>query len=206
MPAISGSRTRSIIGRAWQPSTTRLAAAVMPRCAGAATATAAPCALSPTACSRWPAPRSNSRLCRPHLQGSAGRRRASLRLPSLCSIEIDHPFVPTCLLADAARSGSQGCRRDRGAPAQRRKRPWTERARCYPCLEALHHDGVPWGYRPAFLAPSLVGRSFSTNEFVSRGNPPHRSRTPGFRAGVPTTGDQPRELHPALPSTAARTP
>jgi hypothetical protein len=32
MPAISGSRTRSIIGRAWQPSTTRSAAAVMPRC------------------------------------------------------------------------------------------------------------------------------------------------------------------------------
>src|ERR1700737_1356628 len=54
MPAISGSRTRSIIGRAWQPSTTRSAAAAMPRCASAATATAAPCAPSPTACCRWP--------------------------------------------------------------------------------------------------------------------------------------------------------
>ena len=41
MPAISGSRTRSIIGRVWQPSTTRSAAAVMPRFASAATATAA---------------------------------------------------------------------------------------------------------------------------------------------------------------------
>src|ERR1700730_9871235 len=63
MPATSGSRTRSIIGRAWQPSTTRSAAAVMPRCASAATATAAPCAPSPTACCRWPAPCSNSRPC-----------------------------------------------------------------------------------------------------------------------------------------------
>ena len=63
MPAISGSRTRSIIGRVWQPSTTRSAAAVMPRCASAATATAAPCAPSPTACCRWPAPCSNSRRC-----------------------------------------------------------------------------------------------------------------------------------------------
>src|SRR4029077_7456357 len=63
MPAISGSRTRSIIGRAWPPSTTLSAAAVMPRCASAATATAAPCAPSPTACCRWPAPCSNSRRC-----------------------------------------------------------------------------------------------------------------------------------------------
>src|SRR6266850_1825036 len=61
MPAISGSRTRSIIGRAWQPSTTLPAAAVMPRCASAATATAEPYAPSPTACCRWPAPCSNSR-------------------------------------------------------------------------------------------------------------------------------------------------
>ena len=36
MPAISGSRTRSIIGRARQPSTTLSAAAVMLHCAGAA--------------------------------------------------------------------------------------------------------------------------------------------------------------------------
>src|SRR6267378_422945 len=63
MPAINGSRTRSIIGRAWQPSTTLSAAAVMPRCASAATVTAAPCAPSPTACCRWPAPCSNSRRC-----------------------------------------------------------------------------------------------------------------------------------------------
>src|SRR4029077_14459931 len=62
MPAISGSRTRSIIGRAWQPSTTLPAAAVMPRCASAATATAERYAPSPTACCRWPAPCSNSRL------------------------------------------------------------------------------------------------------------------------------------------------
>src|SRR5467141_2131049 len=63
MPATSGSRTRSTIGRAWLPSTTRSAAAVMPRCASAATVTAAPCAPSPTACCRWPAPCSNSRRC-----------------------------------------------------------------------------------------------------------------------------------------------
>src|ERR1700730_11551637 len=61
MPAISGSRTRSIIGRVSQPSTTRSAAAVMPRCASAAIATAGPCAPSPTACCRWPAPCSSSR-------------------------------------------------------------------------------------------------------------------------------------------------
>src|SRR5271169_1779099 len=35
----------------------------MLRCASAATATAAPCAPSPTACCRWPAPCSNSRPC-----------------------------------------------------------------------------------------------------------------------------------------------
>src|SRR6266403_5101910 len=35
----------------------------MLRCASAATATAAPCAPSPTACCRWPAPCSNSRRC-----------------------------------------------------------------------------------------------------------------------------------------------
>jgi hypothetical protein len=27
----------------------------------------------------------------------------SIRFPSLCSIEIDYPFVPTCLLAERAR-------------------------------------------------------------------------------------------------------
>jgi hypothetical protein len=63
MPAVSGSRTRSIIGRAWQPNTTLPAAAAMPRHTSAATATAAPCAPSPTAFCRWPAPCSNSRRC-----------------------------------------------------------------------------------------------------------------------------------------------
>src|SRR5437868_9911722 len=42
MPAISGFRTRSIIGRASEPSTTLSSAAVMPRYAGAAIDTAAP--------------------------------------------------------------------------------------------------------------------------------------------------------------------
>src|ERR1700730_13858876 len=100
MPAISGSRTRSITGRAWQPSTTRSAAAVMPRCASAATATAAPCAPSPTACCRWPAPCSNSRRCSTPPTRFARPPAREHPVPSLCSIENGHPFVPTCLLAE----------------------------------------------------------------------------------------------------------
>src|SRR5712671_5565626 len=95
MPAISGSRTRSIIGRVWQPSTTRSAAAVMPRCASAATATAAPCAPSPTACCRWPVPCSNSRRCSTPATRFGTPPAREPRLPSLCSIERRHPFVPT---------------------------------------------------------------------------------------------------------------
>src|SRR4029077_4390277 len=49
--------------RVSQPSTTLSAAAAIPRCASAATATAVPCAPPPTACCRWPAPCSNSRRC-----------------------------------------------------------------------------------------------------------------------------------------------
>ena len=54
-PATGDCRQLSIIGPAWPPSTTRPAVTATPSCAGAVTATAAPCALSPTACCRSPA-------------------------------------------------------------------------------------------------------------------------------------------------------
>ena len=70
---------------------------------------------------------------RPRLQGSGGRRRVSVLVPSLCSIENDHPFVPTCRSAE-----HRAQRQSRMPPAQRRHRQsrraasLTERARCYP--------------------------------------------------------------------------
>src|SRR5438128_4084026 len=69
MPATSGSKTRSITGRASPPSTTRPAGVATPRCAD--TATAAPCAPSPTACCRWPVPCSSGRPCSPPLTSRA---------------------------------------------------------------------------------------------------------------------------------------
>src|ERR1700730_2266365 len=67
----------------------------MPRCASAATVTAAPCAPSPTACCRWPAPCSNSRRCSTPATRLGTPPAREPRLPSLCSIERRHPFVPT---------------------------------------------------------------------------------------------------------------
>ena len=70
---------------------------------------------------------------RPRLQASGGRRRMSLSLSSLCSIENDHPFVPTCRSAE-----HRAQRQSRMPPAKRRHRQsrraasLTERARCYP--------------------------------------------------------------------------
>jgi len=59
----------------------------------------------------------------------------SIRFPSLCSIEIDHPFVPTCLLAERrAQRQSRMPPRMRRHRRSRRKASLTERARCYACL------------------------------------------------------------------------
>ena len=56
----------------------------------------------------------------------------TLLFPSLCSIESDHPFVPTCRSAE-----HRAQRQSRMPPAKRRHRQsrreasLTERARCY---------------------------------------------------------------------------
>ena len=110
MPAISGSRTRSIIGRAWQPSTTRSAAAVI----RAAPARPQP-RPRPTHRRRPLAvgglhPARTADAVRPDLPVWGRRRCVSIRLPSLCSIESSHP---------ASRPASG-------------KASLTERARCYP--------------------------------------------------------------------------
>jgi hypothetical protein len=93
MPATSGSRTRSIIGRAWPSNTTSPVAAAMPHCGDEAIATAVPCAPSSTASCRWPVPCWDGTVCstpptrlgRPSLRESSvpiplfDRRRPSLR-------------------------------------------------------------------------------------------------------------------------------
>ena len=63
----------------------------------------------------------------------------------------DHPFAPTCLRQSAARSGSQGCRRECGGTGGAGA-SLTERARCYPSLEALHHTVSRGVTAPLFFA------------------------------------------------------
>jgi hypothetical protein len=77
----------------------------MPRYVSAATATAEPCAPSPTACCRSPALCSNSRRCSSPATRFATPPGREHRLPSLCLIENRHPFVPTASWQSAARSG-----------------------------------------------------------------------------------------------------
>jgi hypothetical protein len=76
----------------------------------------------------------------------------SLRLPSLCSIESGHPFIPTCLLGRAPRAAAvkdaAAMRRHRRS---RRKASLTERARCYPSPWRHNTTGCRAGYRPALF-------------------------------------------------------
>jgi hypothetical protein len=53
-----------------------------------------------------------------HLNGSGGRRRLSVRLPSLCSIENDHPVAPSCLLAERRAAAVIGATANAAAPAE----------------------------------------------------------------------------------------
>jgi len=73
---------------------------------GAATATAALCAPSPTACCRWPALCSNSRLCLTLLPGWGRCRRVSIRVPSPCSIENDQSLRPDLPPGRASRAAA----------------------------------------------------------------------------------------------------
>src|SRR6266436_8977714 len=170
MPAIGGSRTRSIIGRVSQPSTTLSAAAVMPRCASAATATAAPCALSPTACCRWPAPCSNSRRCStpatrfmtpPAREHPPPIPLFDRKRPSL------HPDLPPGRAPRAAPVKDAAA--NAAASAEPAQSVLDRASTVLPfALEALHHKGVVRGYRPAFFRLIIGGRSLpSTGESVS---------------------------------------
>src|SRR6476660_8841831 len=133
----------------------------MPRCASEATATAAPCAPSPTACCRWPAPCSNSRRCSTPPTRFARPPAREHPLPSLCSIENGHPFVPTCLLAERrAQRQSRMPPRMRRHRRSRRKASLTERARCYACPGGTAPRQCPARLLPLFFACSLVGGPF----------------------------------------------
>src|SRR5438445_6042687 len=100
---------------------------------------------------------------RPQLRGSRRRRRVSIRLPSLCSIESRHPFIPTCLLAERrAQRQSRMPPRLRRHRRNRRKASLTERARCYPLPWRHCITGVARGYRPALFRLIIGGRSLSS--------------------------------------------
>src|SRR6266850_2319342 len=151
MPAISGSRTRSIMGRAWQPSTTLSAAAVMLHCASAATVTAAPCAPSPTACCRWPAPCSNSRRCStpatrfamPPVREHPPPIPLFDRKPPSLRPDLPPGRAPrAAAVKDAAENAA--------ASAEPAQSVLDGASTVLPCLDALHHDGVPRGYCPLF--------------------------------------------------------
>jgi hypothetical protein len=86
----------------------------------------------------------------------------SIRLPSLCSIESGHPFVPTCLLAERrAQRQSRMPPRMRRHRRSRRKASLTERARCYSCAggPGPAPQDVTRGYRPALFRLTIGGRS-----------------------------------------------
>src|SRR4029077_6317563 len=141
-------------------STTRSAAAVMPRCASAATATAAPCAPSPTACCRWPEPCSNNRRGSTPPTRFARPPAREHPVPSLCSIENGHPFVPTCLLAERrAQRQSRMPPRTRRHRRSRRKTSLTERARCYACPGRTAPQRNPAGLLPCLFRLIIGGRS-----------------------------------------------
>jgi transposase IS116/IS110/IS902 family protein len=89
---------------------------------------------------------------RPQLRGSRCRRCVSIRLPSLCSIESRHPFVPTCLLAKRrAQRQSRMPPRMRRHRRSRRKASLTERARCYP---------LPWRHRTTTVSRGVTAPLF----------------------------------------------
>jgi hypothetical protein len=79
----------------------------------------------------------------------------SIRVPSLCSIESSHPFVPTCLLAERrAQRQSRMPPPMRRHRRSRRKASLTERARCYSCPggPGPAPQDVTRGYRPALFS------------------------------------------------------
>jgi len=85
---------------------------------------------------------------------AAGRRRVRRQLSSLCLIENDHPFVPTCPLAERrAQRQSRIPARMRRHRRSRREACLTERARRYPRPSGTT-DTSPHlrGYRPALFA------------------------------------------------------
>src|SRR5882762_1735421 len=159
MPATSGSRTRSTIGRAWLPSTTRSAAAVMPRCASAATVTAAPCAPSPTACCRWPAPCSNSRRCStPATRFAMPPVREHPPPIPLFDRKPPRPDLPPGKAPRAA--AVKDAAENAAASAEPAQSVLDGASTVLPfALEAPHHDGVSRGYRPALFRLIIGGRS-----------------------------------------------
>jgi hypothetical protein len=84
----------------------------------------------------------------------------SIRVPSLCSIESGHPFIPTCLLAERrAQRHSRMPPRMRRHRRSRRKASLTERARCYPLPWRHYTTGCRAGLPPRFFCLIIGGRS-----------------------------------------------
>jgi hypothetical protein len=149
---------------------------------------------------------------RPQLRRSGCRRRVSIGLPSLCSIESGHPFVPTCLLAERRAQW-----RSRMPPPMRRHRRSRRVARCHPlpwrhCTTGCprpfsldHWWEVPSLQRRVWCEPDFRGRipSMTVGDFANaRGEFASDPYTPRTRAGAPvregTTGpDLPRPM-PAI--------
>ena len=103
----------------------------------------------------------------------------SVRLPSLCSIENGHPFVPTCLLAERrAQRQSRMTPRMRRHRRSRRTASLTERARCYACPEGTAPRRYPAGLLPCFFRLIVGGRSASSSGESYKPDQPDRSRRP----------------------------
>src|SRR5258708_38875475 len=98
------------------------------------------------------------------------------RAASLCSIGNDHPFVPTCLLAERrAQRQSRMPPRTRRHRRSRRKAALTERARCYACPGGTAPRQCPAGLLPLFFALSLGGGPVPprAKRVATSANPPY---------------------------------
>ena len=160
MPVTSGWRTRSTIRRAWRPSTTRPAVTAT-RAAPARSQSRSRLAhcCRPLAGGRLHSARAPDRV-RSRLQGSRGRRVRRQPL-SLCSIENDHPFVPTCLPAERrAQRQSRMPARMRRHRRSRREASLTERARRYAPPSGTTATAPSFaGFPPRFFCLIIGGRS-----------------------------------------------
>src|SRR4029077_15662075 len=165
MPAISGSRTRSIIGRAWQPSATRSAAAVMPRCVSAATATAAPCAPFPPPCCPWPLPYSHSRLCSTPIT-MFGKPPAREHRPAIPLFDRKPPSLrPDLPPGRAPRAVAVKDAAAHPAASAEPARSVLDRASTVLPFApgGTAPQGVPRGYRPALFRLIIGGRSLRSS-------------------------------------------